>query len=333
MIAYQRATGCCSERHEVVLVTPDDRSEQTGLASEVVLPMERTTADGSRLELFPWHITWSPDGTYLLYVAWTFPNGCCDEGTVERTVVAAVPTDEHAPAVLLANMDGIGAYDGDTTFVPIQIWQGRAADAVTPTLTTEPSSSAQISSSAQVSPSPSVVASPTLAPNDTSAWLPFVSERYGFSIAYPPDWEAHPASGEWTFPDDTAWPDGVERADWFDLDGADGSVAASAWSVALEPGTSADQWFLDYCAVEVTPCDGTEPKVAASLDGHAGWFVPSSDPQAYFGIGDRIYLVVIWQPEDHPALERYGGGRQLVEAFLSTMRLLPDQQSPGPSSP
>jgi hypothetical protein len=160
-------------------------------------------------------------------------------------------------------------------------------------------------------------------PNDTSAWLPFVSERNGFSMAYPPDWEAHPGNGEWTFPEDTAWPDGVEATDWFYLDGADGSVAASAWSVALPPGISADQWFLDYCAVEVTPCDGTEPKVPASLDAQAGWFVAGSDPQAYFGIGDRIYLVVIWQPEDHPALERYGGGRRLVEAFLSTMQLLP----------
>ena len=122
--------------------------------------------------------------------------------------------------------------------------------------TTEPSSSAEVS--------------PSLDPSDTSAWLPFVSERYGFSMAYPPDWSAHPGNGDWTFPDDTAWPAGVEATDWFDLDGADGSVAASAWSVALEPGTSADQWFLDYCAVEVTPCDGTEPKVAASLDGHAG---------------------------------------------------------------
>lgn len=195
-----------------------------------------------------------------------------------------------------------------------------ASPAPTPSPRGEPPASAAPSTS---EPSTSAVASPSLDPNDTSAWLPFVSERYGFSMAYPPDWSAHLGNGDWTFPEDTAWPDGVERTDWFYLDGADGSAAASAWSVALEPGISADQWFLDYCAVEATPCDGTEPKVPASLDGHAGWFVPASDPQAYFGIGDRIYLVVIWQPEDHPALERYGGGRQLVEAFLSTMRLLP----------
>lgn len=192
---------------------------------------------------------------------------------------------------------------------------GSAAPSGEPSTSAAPSTTEQ-SSSAEVSPSPD--------PNDTSAWLPFVSERYGFSIAYPPAWSAHPANGDWTFPEDTAWPAGVGRTDWFYLEPPDDpSVAASAWSVPLEPGTSADQWFLDYCAVEVTPCDGTEPKHPARLDGHPGWFVPSSDPQAYFGIGDRIYLVVVWQPEDLVTLERYGGGRQLIEGFLSTMRLQP----------
>jgi len=172
-------------------------------------------------------------------------------------------------------------------------------------------------------PSPTPAPTPTLDPNDTSAWLPFTSDRYGFSMAYPPDWEATHASGTWTFPEDTAWPSGVEHGDWFYLDGEQGSVAASTWSVALEPGTTADQWFLEYCAVEVTPCNGAEAKVPASLDGHPGWLVPADDPQAYFGIDGRIYLFVVWQPDYNPALVRYGGGLKLVETFVSTMRLLP----------
>jgi hypothetical protein len=182
-------------------------------------------------------------------------------------------------------------------------------------------------------PSPPLVATaspaagPSLDPSDTSAWLPFVSERYGFSIAYPQGWEAHEAIGQWTFPRDTAWPEGVDRTDWFYLDGPDGSVAASAWSVTLEPGTTADEWFLAYCTIEVTPCEAADAKSPASLDGLAGWFVAGSDPQAYVGIGDRIYLVVVWQPADVPALTPYGGGRTLVEAFLSTMRLV----APGPT--
>ena len=168
------------------------------------------------------------------------------------------------------------------------------------------------------------LASPSLDPNDTSAWLPFDSERYGLSLAYPPDWTANQGDGEWTFPEDTAWPDGVGRTDWFEFDAPEGTVAASAWSVALEPGTSADQWWLDYCTVEVTPCDGTESKVAASLDGHAGWLVDASDPAAYFGVGGRIYLLTVWQPDDFVTMERYGGGLAFIETWLSTMRLLPD---------
>jgi len=118
-IAYQRSIS--GERHGVGLVTPDDRSAPTGLAKEVVMPTERTTADGSSLELWPWRVTWSPDGKSLLYVAWTYPNGRSGAGTVEKTVMAAVPTDPKAPAVILA--DDVLAYDSDDTMrVPIQIW-------------------------------------------------------------------------------------------------------------------------------------------------------------------------------------------------------------------
>lgn len=187
---------------------------------------------------------------------------------------------------------------------------------VSPSTTERPSSS-------------QTTATPT--PIDTSAWLPFVSEQYGFSIAYPPDWEANQGHGDWTFPEDTAWPDGVEVSDWFYLDDpASGGVAASMWSVALTPGTSADEWFGDYCAVEATPCEGGEPSVAASLDGHAGRLVRASDPLAYFGIGDRLYMAAVWQPDDHPSVARYGGGMRLLEAFLSTMQLLPAEQLASP---
>ena len=161
-------------------------------------------------------------------------------------------------------------------------------------------------------------------PNDTSTWLPFDSELYGLSLAYPPDWTAHHGDGQWAFPQDTAWPDGVGRTDWFEFDAPEGTVAASAWSVALEPGTTADQWWLDYCTVEVTPCDGTESTAAANLDGHAGWLVDASDPAAYFGVGDRIYLLTVWQPDDFVTMERYGGGLAFTETWLSTMRLLSD---------
>lgn len=200
--------------------------------------------------------------------------------------------------------------------------EGAAAPSTEQPSTTSPSTTER--------PSPPQTAA-TVTPIDTSSWLPFVSEQYGYSIAYPPDWEANQGHGGWTFPEDTAWPDGVEVSDWFTHDDPEsGFVAASVWSVALEPGTSADQWFGDYCAVEATPCEGGEPPVTASLDGHAGRLVRASDPLAYFGIGDRIYMLAVWQPDDHPSVERYGGGFRLLEAFVSTMQLAPVEQLASP---
>ncbi len=185
----------------------------------------------------------------------------------------------------------------------------------------EPSTSAAPSTT---EPGSSDQASPSMDPNDTSAWLPFDSERYGLGLAYPPDWTANHGDGDWTFPEDTAWPDGVGRTDWFEFDAPEGTVAASAWSVALEPGTSAHQWWLDYCTVEVTPCDGTESEVDASLHGNAGWLVDASDPAAYFGVGGRIYLLTVWQPDDFETMERYGSGLAITETWPFTVRLLPD---------
>lgn len=134
-IVYQRLMGGSGERHEVVMVTPDDRPAQTGLAPEVVI-----APDDTGRGLFPWRVGWSPDSKYLLYLAWSFPDGCCGEGTVELTSLVAVPTDLDAPSVLLADMDGIvgEGYDGfgGITYVPVQIW-GRD-----PSPTPQPSASA-----------------------------------------------------------------------------------------------------------------------------------------------------------------------------------------------
>jgi len=117
-IVYQRLTS--GERHAVVLISPDERSTQTGLANNVVIPPSQT--GGS--PLFPFRVTWSPDGEYLLYLAWTVGAGGLPAGLI------AVPTDEDAESVLLSDLEGIEVYDGydDTTFVPIQTWGRRPSD-------------------------------------------------------------------------------------------------------------------------------------------------------------------------------------------------------------
>lgn len=114
-IVYQRTIGS-GERHEVVLVSPDAISGETGLPSEMVLPTfhDTTRGDGN---LYPYWVTWSPDGEYLLYEAW-------GEGMAALSGLVAVPTSPDKPSVALAVDVNFVPYDGypDTAHVPIQTW-------------------------------------------------------------------------------------------------------------------------------------------------------------------------------------------------------------------
>jgi hypothetical protein len=66
------------------------------------------------------------------------------------------------------------------------------------------------------------------------------------------------------------------------------------------------------------------------MDGRAGRLVQfKSDTQAFIPVGDRLYIVACWRPENDPSVLPYGGARRLVEGYLSTMRLVPG----GPASP
>ena len=116
-IAYQRVVS--GERHEVVLVSPGDPSDEGAVPAQVVIPYQ-ATARGSDGPFFPSRVTWSPDGEYLLYLAW-------DEGASDALV--AIPADLDGPPIVVAKAAGIVSYDGypDTTLVPIQTW-GRAPD-------------------------------------------------------------------------------------------------------------------------------------------------------------------------------------------------------------
>ena len=112
-IAYQRG-GFGGEHSEVVLLTPGDLSDGSMRPREVVVPV---TDRGSSERLDPYRVTWSPDGRYLLMMAWGGPpNG-----------LLAVPVEPSMPTIVLSQMDGLVPYDGydDSTFVPIQAW-GRA---------------------------------------------------------------------------------------------------------------------------------------------------------------------------------------------------------------
>jgi len=202
-----------------------------------------------------------------------------------------------------------------------------------------PSGSAFPSGSAS-STAPSETSSPTASPIDTTAWTTFRSDRYGFSIGHPPDWTVLPADHDWTLAAD---------ADPWQTTGMEtflspaGDVAASAWSVAADPGTTIEEtsaavvaWVEQYCEqtgteADINPCTGIEdravPLCNERRDCHPGLLVPfHSDVQAFFTGGNyqaEMVVVAVWRPETDPSVAQYGGSQRLLEAFLSTMDVVP----------
>ena len=183
---------------------------------------------------------------------------------------------------------------------------------------------------------PSTTASPAVLPIDTSDWGTYQSERYGFTIGYPSDWTVRPADHDWTLAGDAG--------DWLST-GQEAlilpnEIRVSAWSVALDPGTtletSADveAWVEQYCEVADPSCTGFNdraiPLCLEARDCHPGLLVPfEGDVQAFFpgstdGTSwDRIVVVAIWRVDDEPSVQPYGGAKRLLEAFLSTMGVCP----------
>ena len=97
-IAYQRLDGTSAEGHEVVLVNVPDGTETV---------IEPPKIDG----WYPYSVAWSPDGTTLLYTAWT---GVGDG-------VIAVPADTPSDVTVLTDLDPVLGYK-EHRWVPIQMW-------------------------------------------------------------------------------------------------------------------------------------------------------------------------------------------------------------------
>jgi hypothetical protein len=183
-------------------------------------------------------------------------------------------------------------------------------------------------------PSPSSRPTPTPYSIDTTTWTTYTSARYGFSIGHPADWYVHTtATRDWTYPADATV--NMQSTALETFGAADNSIATSAWSVAVPTGTTLDSWIQAYCALAESPAPSdctTMPgrTVAATMDGHAGSLVRFTlDTQAFFLVNDRIYVVAIWQSEDFIP----GGVSRLLEAYLSTMHLLPGGPAPSGPSP
>jgi hypothetical protein len=147
------------------------------------------------------------------------------------------------------------------------------------------------------------LASPSIAPSiaprsapspaiDTSTWTPYVSDRYGFSISHPAGWTELPAASTWSLADH----DPLSSA-WENFRAPDSSIRVSAWSVPVEPGTTAEAWIQTYCPFLHQTCSVPHGQtVAVTLDGYPGSLVQyAEDTQAFIQIDDRMYVVAAWR--------------------------------------
>jgi hypothetical protein len=164
--------------------------------------------------------------------------------------------------------------------------------------------------------------SPSPSPIDTATWTTYTSTRYGFSIGHPADWSFLPADHNWTFSKDagdTRSP--ASSTAWDHYVAPTSDIAISAWSVAVTPGTTVESWLRAYCpkAENDSPCATIQDHaVPVTVDGHPGSLVSFlQDTQAFILVNNRMYVVASWRP-----WWMYNSLR-LLQAFLSTMRLLP----------
>ncbi len=120
-IAYQRVcarraevAAICREEHEVVLVTVNEHDPQRPAGTQVVIAPPKTAGLGGPVWWYPWSVTWSPDGTALLYVAWP------SSTSAVTSAILAVPVDGKTTPVVLSS-DPVAVYSG-FPWLTIQSW-------------------------------------------------------------------------------------------------------------------------------------------------------------------------------------------------------------------
>ena len=190
-----------------------------------------------------------------------------------------------------------------------------------------PSPTATPSTSAPSSPAPAASPQPSPFVIDLATWTSYTSTRYGFSISHPADWSVSPATRAWRFPAD-AKVYGPPNTGIGELRRGERLHCRVSLVGGRQPGTSVAAWLQTYCPVAeiTTPCAGIPGRtVAVTMDGHAGSLVSFvDDTQAFFLVRNRMYVVAIWRPTGFIL----GGVPRLLEAYLSTMHLLPGGPAP-----
>lgn len=166
-----------------------------------------------------------------------------------------------------------------------------------------------VGSTATPSPSPS-------AGTDTSSWAVYTSERYGFEIRYPTDWDVTPSTGGYTISSE-------EETAYDRITVGAGFSGLYVASVPLDSGTTPEDWLRRYQC----PC---EPDLSdwetLTVDGQpARRKVTNRGEQTvdvWVFAGSRVYSFL--------GANLLVRDRALFDAFLSTVRLHPEDAVDSP---
>jgi hypothetical protein len=180
------------------------------------------------------------------------------------------------------------------------------------------SPSASVGGPSPTSPPHSVAPSPsaTSAAIDTSGWISFTSRRHGETLRYPAGWTATAASEPWTAGLDLTDP----MQDAFSLP-TNGDEGFSVVSQRLPSGETGLAWLTGYELQGATYYAGVKQCWPAPADmehtivaGEPAWVHGGCGfIEAITFVGDRIYVLQLWNSYDRP----------LLDAFLSTITLAP----------
>jgi hypothetical protein len=210
--------------------------------------------------------------------------------------------------------------------------------------------------------SPTVAATaaptPTALPIDWSTWVRFTSSQYRFPLASrPATWSVNLADRAWDI--DTDAMDKLSPAmDTFTA--PSGDLRVSVWTVPFDPGKVVDEtwnrletWIEQYCEkAGNSSCDGIrEQAVRMCVHMRTSCYpavlvlAPDREVQAFFTGGTRVaptaspspfdiyngrlVVLTVWARESDLSVARYGGARRLIEAFLTTMCVVPEGASNG----
>jgi hypothetical protein len=179
---------------------------------------------------------------------------------------------------------------------------------------------------ATASPAPSDPLTPAL----TEA---FTSETYGFSIRYPADWSARPATG---FFSPSEWAAQGGPVKWLDILAPPGERRGMlrAVSVLVPEGAKADDLVATYmdCAAS---CQATLTDI--SIGGQPARLqervrAGQEEVQASVLVGDRVYVFTLSEganDTEWPVLENVRG---LFDALMATVEFHPEDALAAPSS-